>query len=171
MKRYVWVVTMAGVVAVALFTTGRRYAAAGAGQGAVDPAVAQNAPLGLTPNVGTGTNFFSPYAQAIALVQGTSLRGRKGISSFSHPTTGVYCLKLANGIQFANTAPVVSIEWGSSLGVVNFAQWDQANVDCGGGSTSNVIEVRTYKGDTGGVGSPYQIPVLSDRVAFVVLVP
>jgi hypothetical protein len=163
---------MAGVVAVALFTTGRRYAAAGAGQGAAEAAVAQNAPLAsVTPNVGTGTNFFSPYAQAIALVQGTSLRGRKGISSFSHPTTGVYCLKLANGIQFANTAPVVSIEWGSSLGVVNFAQWDQANVDCGGGSTNNVIEVRTYKGDTGGVGSPYQIPVLSDRVAFVVLVP
>jgi hypothetical protein len=171
MKRYVWVVSMVAVVAVALFTTGRRYAATGAGQGAVDPAVAQNAPQAVTPNVGTATSYFSPYAQAIALVQHTTLRGRKGISSFTHPTTGVYCLKLASGIQFANTAPVVSIEWGSSLGVVNFAQWDQANVDCGGGSTSNVIEVRTYKGDTGGVGSNYQIPVLSDRVSFVVLVP
>ena len=120
MKRYVWVVSMVAVVAVALFTTGRRrYAATGAGQGAVDPAVAQNAPRALspsvTPNVGSATSYFSPYAQAIALVQGTFLRGRKGISSFTHPTTGVYCLKLANGIQFANTAPVISIEWGTSL--------------------------------------------------------
>ena len=42
MKRYVWVVSMVAVVAVALFTTGRRrYAATGAGQGAVDPAVAE----------------------------------------------------------------------------------------------------------------------------------
>jgi hypothetical protein len=55
--------------------------------------------------------------------------------------------------------------------VVLFAQWNQDNTDCGDGTTSNVIEVRTYKGDTGGVGSPYQIPVLSDRVSFVVLVP
>jgi hypothetical protein len=144
--------------------------------GAVTPAVAQqNAPQSPSapaiPPVGTSTSYFSPYAQAIALVQDTTLRGRKGISSFTHPITGVYCLKLASGIQFANTAPLISIEWASSLGVVLFAQWDQANVTCGGGATSNVIEVRTYKGDTGGVGSGYQIPVLSDRVSFVVLVP
>jgi hypothetical protein len=170
MKRYVWVVSMVAVVAVALFTTGRRYAATGAGQGAVDPAVAQNAPRALSPNVGTAISYFSPYAQAIALVQSQTLRGRKGIDSFTHPTTGIYCLHLAN-IQSANTAPVVSIEWGSSLGVVLFAQWDQSNGDCGGSSTSGMIEVRTYKGDTAGVGSPYQIPVLSNSVAFVVLVP
>ena len=143
--------------------------------GAVNPAVAQNAPQALspsvTPNVGTATSYFSPYAQAIALVQDATLKGRKGISSLTNPTTGVYCLKLATGIQFANTAPVVSIEWGTSLGVVLFAQWDQANSTCGGGATSNVIEVRTYKGDTAGVGSPIRFPVLSNEVSFVVLVP
>jgi hypothetical protein len=143
--------------------------------GTVNPAVAQNAPQAVspsvTPNVGTATSYFSPYAQAIALVQNATLKGRKGISSLTHPTTGVYCLKLAAGIQFANTAPVVSVEWGSSTGVVLFAQWNQDNTTCGGGTTSNVIEVRTYKGDTAGVGSAYQIPVLSDEVAFVVLVP
>lgn len=139
--------------------------------GAVIPAAAQNAPQSVNPLVGTSTSYFSPYAQALALVQGTTLQGRKGIASLTHPTTGVYYLKLATGIQFANTAPLVSVEWGSSLGVVLFAQWDQSNSTCGGGATGNVIEVRTYKGDTGGVGSAYQIPVLSDLVAFVVFVP
>lgn len=96
------------------------------------------------------------------------MTGSKGFSSFSHPTTGVYCLTLASGVQL-KTAPLVSIEWGASLGVVLFAQWNSDNTTCG--AATNVIEVRTYKGDTAGVGSSYQIPVLSDRVAFVVLVP
>jgi len=137
--------------------------------GAVTPAVAQqNAPQSPSSGIGAGPVYNAPYAQAIALVQGAALTHQKGVSVFSHPTTGVYCLTIS-GFATLQTAPLVSIEWGSSLGVVNFAQWDQANATCGGGA--RVIEVRTYKGDTGGVGSGYQIPVLSDRVAFVVLVP
>ena len=132
------------------------------------PAVAQhNAPGSLPPIAGPGP-YFAPYAQAQALVQFASLTGSKGFSKFTHPITGVYCLTTAPGVQL-KTAPLVSIEWGSSLGVVLFAQWNAANSTCGAGA--NVVEVRTYKGDTGGVGSSYQIPVLSDQVAFVVLVP
>ena len=132
------------------------------------PAVAQsNAGSALPPIAGPGP-YFAPYAQAEALVQFHALTGSKGFSKFTHPTTGVYCLTLGSGIQL-KTAPLVSIEWGSSLGVVLFAQWNAANSTCGAGA--NIVEVRTYKGDTGGVGSGYQIPVLSDSVAFVVLVP
>ena len=132
------------------------------------PVVAQqNAPTLQLPLAGPGP-YFGPYAQAQALVQDARLTGSKGISSLTHPATGVYCLKLASGVQL-KTAPLVSIEWGSSLGVALFAQWNSFNTTCPAGA--NILEVRTYKGDSGGVGSSYQIPVLSDSVAFVVLVP
>jgi hypothetical protein len=133
------------------------------------PAVAQqNAPESALPLIAGPGPYYGPYAQAQALVQNSALTGSKGFSKFTHPTTGVYCLTLGSGVQL-KTAPLVSIEWGASLGVVLFAQWNSDNTTCG--AATNVIEVRTYKGDTGGVGSTYQIPVLSDRVAFVVLVP
>lgn len=140
------------------------------------PAVAQQnadtSTLPLTggpgPYLGGPGPYFGPYAQAQALVQGGALTGSKGVSAFTHPITGVYCLTLAPNVQL-KTAPLVSIEWGASLGVVLFAQWNASNTTCGGGGS--VVEVRTYKGDTGGVGSGYQIPVLSNSVAFVVLVP
>jgi hypothetical protein len=136
--------------------------------GALTSAVAENAPKSPSSLIGTNIHYQSPYAQAIALVEDATLGHQKGVSAFSHPITGVYCLTIG-GFATLNTAPLVSIEWGHSDGVVLFAQWNQANTTCGGGA--NVIEVRTYKGDTAGVGSPYQIPVLSDNVAFVVLVP
>jgi hypothetical protein len=92
-------------------------------------------------------------------------------SSITNPTTGVYCFTLTSPPPTADTTTaLVSIEWGASTGVVLFAQWDADNVTCGGSSHS-IIEVRTYKGDTGGVGSGYQTPVLSPEVAFVVYVP
>ena len=63
------------------------------------PAVAQqNAPTLQLPLAGPGP-YFGPYAQAQALVQDARLTGSKGISSLTHPTTGVYCLKLASGVQ------------------------------------------------------------------------
>jgi hypothetical protein len=132
-----------------------------------------NAPQYAAPLVGTTNPYVSPYARAIALVFRAPFRviGSKGFGAISNPKTGIYCLTLGPGTQFTGTAPLVSVEWGNSLGVVLFAQWDQANVDCGGGSLTNVIEVRTYKGDTAGVGSGYQTPVLSNDVAFVVYVP
>jgi len=99
----------------------------------------QNASTSQFPLAGPGP-YFGPYAQAQALVQGTHLTGSKGVSSLTHPTTGVYCLRLASGVQL-KTDPLVSIEWGSSLGVVLFAQWNAANTTCGAGA--NILEVRT----------------------------
>lgn len=97
------------------------------------------------------------------------MRCDSGFSSISHPLTGIYCLTLSSTTSNPITA-LVTVEWGDSLGVVLFPEWNRFNSSCGG-SVQSVIEVRTYKGDIGGVGSGYQIPVLSDRVAFTVLVP
>ncbi len=121
------------------------------------------------PRSAGAPNIISPYAEAQALVQSGALTSAKGFSSFSHPITGVYCLKLPAG-TFANVEPVVSIEWGASLGVANYAQYTKTNIDCPV-TVPRTLEIRTYKGDVGGVGSALQIPVLSDLVAFVVLVP
>jgi hypothetical protein len=140
--------------------------------GVATPGVAaQNAPAvsGMEPQVGAPGQYYAPYAQAIALVEDGTVTGAKGVSAFSHPAVGIYCLKLATGIQL-QTAPVITVEWAHSLGVVLFAQWDQDNISCSGATTSTV-EVRTYKGDSGGVGSGYVIPALSNSVSFVVLVP
>jgi hypothetical protein len=114
-------------------------------------------------------DIHAPYAQAIALVQLGALTSAKGFTKFSHPAVGIYCLELASYVN-PTTEPVVSIEWGYSLGVVLFAQYNRANTSCPA-PTVRTIEVRTYKGDTGAVGSGYQIPVLSNQVAFVILVP
>lgn len=111
----------------------------------------------------------APYAQAIALVQAGALTSAKGFTTFSHPDVGIYCLELPGGIS-TTTEPVVSVEWGSSLGVALFAQYNRANTSCPS-PTAKTIEVRTYKGDVGGVGSALQVPVLSNSVAFVILVP
>lgn len=140
---------------------------------AVTPALAQrsNAPRSVSPGavIGAGPTYLAPYVQAEALVQDAAVTGWKGFKTFSHPTTGIYCLTLGS-VSNLKSAPLVSIEWGYSLGVALFAQWYQGATDCGGTST-NVIEIQTYKADSGGVGSSLQTPVLSDEVAFVVMLP
>jgi len=122
------------------------------------------------PASGPSSFLYGPYAQAQAYVGQacTTVAHGKGFTAISHPTTGVCCITLAPGIQLSTT-PLVTVEWGMSVGVALFAQYNYANTTCGAGA--NVIEVRTYKGDTGGVGSPLQTPVLSDQVAFFLVVP
>jgi hypothetical protein len=121
------------------------------------------------PQSAGAPNINAPYAQAIALVQGGGLTSAKGFNAFSHPAVGIYCFELPGYVN-QTTEPVVSIEWGASLGVALFAQYNRANSSCPA-PTPRTLEVRTYKGDSGGVGSPLQVPVLSDSVAFVILVP
>lgn len=137
--------------------------------GAVTPGVAQqNAPYSPKPQaLGTGT-YDAPFAQAVAYIgQAGAVVGSKGFASATHPSVGVECLKL-NPELSVQTAPVVSIEWGASAGVVLFAQWVFRGGSCPDGTD---IEVQTYKGDMDGVGSGYQTPVLSDQVAYSIVVP
>jgi hypothetical protein len=146
----------AGAVAVALAAT---------------PAMAEqtNAGPGSKAFSGPSGDLFGPYAQAQAYIgQSCTVVANKNFTSVVHKATGVCCLTLAPGIQLSTT-PVVTVEFGRSLGVALFAQYNNANMTCGPGA--NVIEVRTYKGDVGGVGSALQTPVLSNSVAFFVTVP
>ena len=121
------------------------------------------------PRSAGAPNIYAPYAEAEAVVQFGALTSAKGFSVFSHPATGIYCLKLPAGTH-PTAEPVVSIEWGASTGVALYAQYYRGGADCPV-TSPRTIEIQTYKGDVGGVGSALQIPVLSDQVAFVVLVP
>ena len=142
--------------------------------GAVTPSIAaQNGPESPTEEslAPLGNTLSSPFAQAIAIIgQSGSVLKSKGFGSVTSPSTGIVCLKLVYGLHIGQTAPILSIDWNHSLGVVLFAQWDSGHPDCIG-PVGRMIEIRTYKGDIGGVGSAYQIPVLSDQVAFEILVP
>ena len=143
--------------------------------GTVTPSMAaQNGPESPTEEslaAPLGNTLSSPFAQAIAIIgqSGTVIRS-KNVAVVTNPSTGIVCLKLVYGFHIGQTAPILSIDWDRSLGVVLFAQWDSGHLDCPG-PVGRMIEVQTYKGDTGGVGSPYQVPVLSDQVAFEILVP
>jgi hypothetical protein len=150
-------------VGVLLALTGAVRPSIAAQNGPESPAEESLAPLGNT--------LSAPFAQAIAIVgQSGSVIKSKGFGAVTSPSTGIVCLKLVYGLHIGQTAPILSIDWNHSLGVVLFAQWDSGHPDCTG-PVGRMIEVRTYKGDTGGVGSPYQVPVLSDQVAFEILVP
>jgi hypothetical protein len=118
----------------------------------------------------SGGIFASPYAQAIGQFGQSGVPVRtKNITAITHPTTGVYCITVGAVATF-NSAPIVTVEWGGSLGVALFAQWDASKITCSG-TPVNVYEVRTYKADTGGVGSSLQTPALSNSVAFVFELP
>jgi hypothetical protein len=115
--------------------------------------------------VAPDATLISPFAQAIAYVGDGKVQSSKGFIAFSNPFIGVYCLTPSKSLKFS--APVVSVEYFRSFGVNLFALWDSDNSNCPAGA----VEVRTYKGDKAGVGSAYQIPVLSEEVAFVILIP
>jgi hypothetical protein len=121
------------------------------------------------PESAGAPNINAPYAQAIALVQYGGLDSAKGFTALARPGVGIYCFELPGGIS-TTTKPVVTIEWAASNGVALFAQYNKGNGGCPG-ATTKTIEIRTYKGDVGGPGSALQAPVLSDSVAFVVMVP
>ncbi len=112
-------------------------------------------PVPATPNVPLKEEF----AQAAAyLGQGCSVIASKNISSVTHPAAGICCLKIGPTAVSPTAIPVVTVEWNLSVGVALFAQLDANPVSC----PAKTIEVRNYKGDTGGVGSPLTTPVLSD---------
>ena len=179
MKRYLWVVPVVALVVFASFVM-FHYVPVAKGQTVTrqtnaPQALAEQAPepeaaLPLIP--GVPGCLASPYQNVRAAANvnsGGSARCATNVSSVTHPSTGIYCVNLSSTTSTPVIA-LVTVEWGSSVGVVNFPQWNRFNTTCGG-SVQSTIEVRTYKGDTGGVGSAYQIPVLSNEVAFSVLVP
>jgi hypothetical protein len=79
------------------------------------------------------------------------------------PSTGVYCLEAAAGINPATSAAVVSIEGGLSTFIDVLAQATAANTPT---CNANEFLVRTYR-----FGASPVSPTLSSQVAFYLYVP
>jgi hypothetical protein len=166
LKRYIWIVPVVILVVFALFRVYRPAArVAAAGQNT-------NAPIVLPKTSDPVPRCAGTYGfAALAHVIGDQVVCNQGFSNITHPSTGVYCLTLASPPPPSKPlAPQVSVEWSLSLGVALYAQYDSSNSTCEA-PPRQVVEVRTYKGDSGGVGSALQVPVLSDEVSFNILVP
>lgn len=89
-----------------------------------------------------------------------------GFSTFSNPSTGVYCLGLdpTLGVDISNVIAQVTVEWGSSSGSDLLAYWYRGAGSC----PADNIEVKTYDFASSG-GNLTGVQASSD-VAFVVTV-
>jgi len=85
----------------------------------------------------------------------------KGVAAISNPETGVFCITPTKIINYNVVIPVVTVEWGQSLGNSLLAFYELGAFDCSKGD----IEVRTYDFNAGGA------PVSSELVAFTIYVP
>jgi hypothetical protein len=87
----------------------------------------------------------------------------KNIVAVRRPSTGVYCLEAAAGINPAQSPAITSVEGGLSTGIDLLAQAVANNTaPC----TANEFLVRTYR-----FGASPISPTLSNQVAFYLLVP
>jgi len=116
---------------------------------------------GATPAVQTHvpeTAFATNAKVAYFYSRGFAAARYKNVSAFSNPSTGVYCITPSVAINTAKDYPLVSIEWGSSLGSALLAFWRdvQTFTDCPAGA----LEVQTFDFNAGGS------PVASGNVAF-----
>lgn len=117
----------------------------------------RNAPNGVAPAVQAGapTTLYTTKAKlAYFYSRGFGAPRSKGVASFSNPATGIYCITPSASVtlDFTKIQPLLSIEWGSSLGSSLLAYWrDPATAfDCPGGS----LEVQTYDFNSGGAAVP-----------------
>jgi hypothetical protein len=84
----------------------------------------------------------------------------KNFTAVTRPSTGIYCLTAATGIDESTSSPIVGVEWIGSTGNNLFAQ----NVQGGFGCSAGQFGVRTFTLSGGNL-------VLSDAVNFHILVP
>ena len=99
---------------------------------------------------GTATKALVAYFYS----RGNSAPRSKNVNSFTHPSTGIFCIHPS--ILLGKIYPLVSVEWNTSLGNSLLAFWKVGATDC----ASGWFEVTTY--DFKGVGTA----ILSDNVSF-----
>ncbi|MEJ8574302.1 hypothetical protein [Microbaculum marinum] len=97
----------------------------------------------------------------------SSIVRAKNINTVTHPSTGIYCVKIPKTLDGKNInaqrlIPNVTVEWGTSFGLDLLAYY-YANADsCP--KSKRFVEVRTYQ-------FPDGVPELSDNVSFIVTIP
>jgi hypothetical protein len=85
----------------------------------------------------------------------------KNVTSVDHPSTGIYCINLAPGVDPSNTLPSVSTDF-NGASQQSTAQARRTNSDCAAGQ----LEVRTYVWSSpGGVLTA----TLADQAFFAVI--
>jgi hypothetical protein len=103
------------------------------------------------------------YARLVGLISASAtnfvVRGL-GLKEVTHPSEGVWCIKRKSTWGISKIVPSVTVEWGHSTGLALMAFYVDGVFSCPAGN----IEVRTYDFGTG-------TPVLSDNVAFTIVVP
>lgn len=86
----------------------------------------------------------------------------KGFLTVTRPSTGIYCLVLADSIDPATTSAVVGVQWIGSFGDNLSAQWVDNAYACPAGTD---FGVRTFTFAAGGNNT------LSNAVSFSIIVP
>ncbi len=99
------------------------------------------------------------YAVVLPATPSFDAARTKNFTAVARPTTGIYCLTPAAGIDPTNTIAMVSVEWGASSGSDLLVYAENGVFDCPAGT----FEIRTYNNFT--------TPTLTNSVAFQVLVP
>jgi hypothetical protein len=84
----------------------------------------------------------------------------KGVAEVTHPATGDWCIKPKSNWKVGEVVPTVSVEWSNSSGSSLLAYWRFDGMGCPEGN----IEVYTLDSNSG-------TPVMSDNVAFTVVIP
>src|SRR5262245_45898463 len=103
------------------------------------------------------------YATVTPAAPSLDLARTKNIVAVRRPSTGVYCLQTAAGINPATSAVIVSIEGGLTTFPDSLAQAVAQNTPT---CNANELLVRTYR-----FGPSPTSPTLSSQVAFYVYVP
>lgn len=101
----------------------------------------------------------SPRAWALVADIGPVFVRAKNFIALARPSTGLYCLTPAAGINLVGSVAVVTVEWGNSLGNDLLAFVNDGTHNCPAGQ----LEVRTYQN--------FSSLTLSNTVSFNVVLP
>jgi hypothetical protein len=130
---------------------------------AVAPAMAETNAGKVSPKGSALPQTIITQAYMAAVIdQGAVVLHQKGLKSVTSPSTGIFCLTPSDKtLKTKSTFPIVTIEWGDSLGSSLLAYYEYLAEDCP--HPSSQYEVRTYDFSSG-------TPTLTTLVAFVIVV-
>jgi len=124
--------------------------------GAPDSAAAAQAAV--EPDaVPANSGYSSEYQLALSYSGIVGKIRSKNVQSVTHPSTGVFCIESKVSLDLTKIYPLVSVEWGESLGNSLLAFWRDTSIDSD--CPSGWLEVQTFSFSGGAA-------VASNEVAF-----